>query len=608
MFLDKIWSDEVGEYYPEAPGAPHLKLSKFNLLIGPNNSGKSRFLRAIFSSPLDKISLGLGSELRNLLENLGDSFEALSATPYVSNIRLHDLINAYNGECLKLPVLTSQIASCIKVINDLSNPNMSIQGGNLGAYHLIRQSVIPNPPIDALKKLQEYSNRLSDIRRYYIPILRGMRPLGGEDLFLNRTIKDYFPKIAKEKLNVVTGFDLYELLVSNLLGQPEQRVRIREYEKILGDEFFGGAEVTLIPEHRKDTVAVKIGNDDQFPIYNLGDGLQQVIIITSAAFLQREYSIFFIEEPEACLHPGLLRKLAQFLLNHTNHQYIATTHSNHLLDLAETNDDVLISRVSKVSSDNGISFKIRECTRDRQLLNDLGVLASSIYLANSTIWVEGITDRLYLSEFMKKYLSEIEDVNLYSKYSSYIENFHYAFVEYQGGTLGHWGFDDQDTAARLSASSVCSSAFLIADGDIANKGDRAEVLKAELSERFLILSCKEIENLLPTEVIRITAQQIFKRKKSKTIDGLDASKLDDILSENIDKSTHGIGYHLDRCLGLEGKGRDTRRVFADESGTINDKVMFCREAISVMRGVEWEIHPEIRKLCHSIFMHITLNN
>lgn len=207
-----------------------------------------------------------------------------------------------------------------------------------------------------------------------------------------------------------------------------------EPTKNSGARIFGGAEVTLIPEYGKDTISVKIGDDDQFSIYDLGDGMQQVIIITSAAFLEQDNSIFYIEEPEACLHPGLLRKLALFLLNHTQHKYFATTHSNHLLDLAETDRRVKVHRVSKSGAKADASFIVRECTRDRELLAELGVLASSVYLANSTIWVEGITDRLYLSVFLRKYIETIDDASKRNKLDGLLENFHYAFVEYQGDT------------------------------------------------------------------------------------------------------------------------------------------------------------------------------
>jgi len=610
MHASKIWTSNLTEYIPDTNDEPHIKIKKLNLLIGPNNSGKSRLLRTLFSQDIENLRISPNESLKAALDELGEIFEIVKNQPNCGLANLQDLIDIYKGVCASPSKIESSTSNLISAIHKAGDRNSNLLGGNLGSYHQFRGSVLLTPPTSqTLNKLSETANQSCRFNRYYFPILRGMRPLGeGGDLFRKRTFKDYFSDLNESNLNIITGHQLYDLLVQNLLGQPQGRVRIKEYEKLLGIHFFGGAEVTLIPEYGKDTVSVKIGSDDQFPIYNLGDGLQQIIIITSTAFLEETRSIFFIEEPEQCLHPGLLRKLAIFLLKNTDHQYFATTHSNHLLDLAETTDEVTVTKITKTTKEGTTIFKVRECTRDRELLKELGVYASSLYLANSTIWIEGITDRLYIKAFMKNYLHKIPDEVTKSKYEGYLENFHYAFIEYQGGTLGHWEFSEESTSEKLSASSICSTAFLIADGDISEKGDRCKILSAELSDRFHILPCKEIENLLPNAVLLETSKRIFSRKNKSTIENLKEADLDKIKNISVQSSRFGIGYHLDKCLGLKGKGKNERRVFADESGTIKEKVKFCREAIEVMSQIEWELSPPLKDLCGKLFAHIAILN
>lgn len=609
MSISKIWTERIKDYKTDSQDQQFLSLKKMNLLIGPNNSGKSRLLRSLFSSSLPETSIGLGTEFRAACENLTDIFNLITNNRFILRFNCEIFMSIYRGECNKISDINQTIEDFLNIISNASNPSMNIVGGDTIAYNKLQQIVRQNNPTKDISKVTELSRGCAALNRFYIPILRGMRPLGaGADVFLERTLKDYFPDKNPETLNIVTGFNLYKLLTQYLLGQPDERERIRDYEKILGNEFFGGADVTLIPQYDKDTVAVKIGHDKQFPIYDLGDGLQQVIIITSAAYLEKNKSMFCIEEPEACLHPGLLRKLALFLLKHTDHQYIVTTHSNHLLDLAENDHEILIHRVSKISPQQDAGFTIQECTRDREILADLGVRASSVYLANSTIWVEGITDRLYLKVFMRKYLHSLADEREKIIHESLLENFHYAFVEYQGGTLGHWGFDDGDTTERLNASRLCSAAFLIADGDILGKGERAEKLNEELKHRFHLLPSKEIENLLPLNVVVKAAQNIFERKHSKTINGLQSNDINKILNQDLANSTYGIGHHLDKCLGLKGRGAENRRVFSDESGTINEKVKFCREVIKLMEDEAWEIPKAIEILCSKLYLHILTQN
>lgn len=608
--IERIWSSNIAGYSNVEPGEQSIRLEKLNLLIGPNNSGKSRLLRFLFSSPKKNMSFGVGESLREVSNKLGDILGVIERGLNILDFNCQNFLEVNRGKCTDYNSLINSVGGMQKLLTEATNKTNYISGDNLNLFHTIKSLAQLHKPGALTEGISVLHNQLSSLKRHYIPVLRGMRPLiDGKDLFYERTAKDYFPTAKEGEIEIITGFNLYKLLAQYLLGQPGERKRVKEYEKILGDEFFGGVEVTLIPQYNKDTVAVKIGDDEQFSIYDLGDGLQQVIIITSAAYLERESSIFFIEEPELCLHPGLLRKLALFLLNHTSHQYIATTHSNHLLDLAETHNDVLVHRVVKKNAVDGNSFSFQECTKDREILADLGVRASSVYLSNSTIWVEGITDRLYLKTIMKKYLDSISDGARKTMLEGFLENYHYTFVEYQGGTLGHWGFDDDDdTTDRLNASRLCADAFLIADGDILSKSERAAKLNDELQERFHLLPGKEIENLLPAPVVLATATKIFLRKKSKSTEGLDVENLSKILTDNLVTSKYGIGFHLDKALGLKGKGKEVRRVFADESGTINDKVKFCQQAVDVMGEIDWELSPDLIILCEKIYSHIELKN
>tara|TARA_R110000851_G_scaffold233755_1_gene386274 strand:+ start:3153 stop:4778 length:1626 start_codon:yes stop_codon:yes gene_type:complete len=462
-----------------------------------------------------------------------------------------------------------------------------------------------DPTCPMVKLEPSWSTLANNFGRFYLPALRGMRPLDKDnDLFKSRTIADYFSIPGFNAENVITGYNLYDLLARFLLGKPGQREVIKRYEKLLGDHFFNGNEVTLIPQYDGDTVAVKIGDEDQFPIYDLGDGLQQVIIITSAAFLTEEFSVFFVEEPEIFLHPGLLQKLAVFLLEFTDHQFVAVSHSNHLLDLAESRNDVSINKVKKERNEGGLKFLVESKEQDQEILEALGVTPSSLFLANSSIWVEGITDRLYLRRFMQKYIEELSDDAEKSLLSSLSENFHYTFVEYQGAALSHWSFSktgsDGDENDNLSALKASSNIFLIADGDIKNKGDRADRLKTSLSEKFYILDCKEIENLLPLDVLKGTAANFYETKRTKK-DFVNIYGLEKLKYETYSNSLRdGIGRFLDRACGVPKESR----FFSEDSGTIKNKLRFCKIALSVMDEIEWDLTDEVRDICSAVFEHV----
>lgn len=49
---------------------------------------------------------------------------------------------------------------------------------------------------------------------------------------------------------------------------------------------------------------------------------------------------------------------------------------------------------------------------DTDILNKLGVLNSSVFLANKSIWVEGITDRIIIKAFLKAYMHSQDLIKL----------------------------------------------------------------------------------------------------------------------------------------------------------------------------------------------------
>lgn len=612
-----LWLTKWEDYQSEAKTNDQsvLTLSKMNLFIGKNNSGKSRFLRYFADSDTNEmLCLHETDKIFNYTEQLKEYAELVPEGQIIGNIQG----NSLKALLSKSNFLTSSDRSFIEKI-----PNALSQIKNSSYTHCSINR--PQKLVSLLTKhfnegktglFEELSSKEINLNySIYIPILRGMRPLlpKPQTPYIDRTLKDYFGgHIENANINqIITGENLYSLLTEYLLGLPEQRRKIRLYEELLSTYFFEGESITLIPKHNDDVVNVKIGNEPQFPIFKLGDGLQQIIIITSAVYLTENFSNIFIEEPEICLHPGILRKLMMFMLNETDHQYFATTHSNHLLELADENDQTSIHKINKISGGDCPKFKVTTIEKDKSLLLDLGVKSSSVYLTNCTIWVEGITDRLYIKSFMKKYISSLEETNItqYRLVNKFFDNYHFSFVEYQGGNLAHWSFtDEDDTSQELQAISISTPIFLIADGDIKTKGNRAESLKKQLEDKFYLLECKEIENLIPHEVLIPCVKGLFNNFRRETY-GVNIDSIDSLKESDYFNSDEGVGFHIDQTLGLEGKGSsDTNLIFAEPSGTVKDKMALCKLATEHMNKNQWELTKPIRDLCEAIYTHIIENN
>lgn len=576
-----------------------IEIKRLNFFIGRNNAGKSRFLRELFTNQYINKIYSKFSFLKNL-NVLTKNMYLLDKIDYStlnSDLKHHikDLdLNLKNGKI-------SQIIYLNETINRIITNNDPIKS--------CFKNFISNT-IDDLEAVENFSF----INKYYIPVLRGMRPTSNQKSstpYIDRTIRDYFTNNDKKIANstdVISGECLFYELTRCLLGEPHERQIIREYEQKLSQYFFDNQTISLIPKHDSDVVYIKIGEDKQFPIYQLGDGLQQAIILTYETFIKKdEIHAFFIEEPELHMHAGMVRQLMNFYLNETKHYYFFTTHSNHLLDMVDESDDIIIQKFSK--SPDG-SFQINRCDKDRDLLASLGVKPSSVYLANCTIWLEGITDRLYITKYMQKYLADLKTTNaeLYKKYLRFMPNYHYTFVEYAGSNLTHWNFDDEYTDETqengLNALAVCSNMLLLADGDIQSKGNRVSELIQQLTqENFLLLECKEIENTLPDNIIIATAKDKFSRMQANTTHGFDISALDSISGKvSFYHSKNGIGKILDNSIRLpNAKGN---YCFSDKSGTIKEKLKFCRLILSTMDTKEWQLSPSAINICEKIFNHI----
>lgn len=238
----KIWSTKLNNYVYEDDTYNYIECSRLNLLIGPNNSGKSRFARTLMTSD--------DSELfvydKNTANKLKEQYQFILDL-YQDNIT----DSGINGNVLQSfikekPFSKSELNKVFSAIRHLIIEASDRNRNRSGGQHPHIYPAIQRHVRDSGYEIPTDELNIKNKNQYYIPILRGMRPLntGNNDVYLERTIKDYFPS-ARSDLKVITGHDIYELLASHLLGQPEQREKIKKYEKLLSSEFFNGEEVTL---------------------------------------------------------------------------------------------------------------------------------------------------------------------------------------------------------------------------------------------------------------------------------------------------------------------------------------------------------------------------
>lgn len=582
-------------------------LGSLNLFVGPNNAGKSRVIRALLKESLAYRESGI--DLADLVIRLKSSSDAiahamasanLTSVPGLSSPR--ELESYCSYQWLDSPKVLASLEQKLAVLAAVPTvaPRSAVTYGGTRSSPTDDQiltvlRVVGRQVAAIHQQLLARDRSLGGERRVYVPVLRGLRHVGRDtslDFYEERTAKDYGLRVDAN-MAVFTGQRFYFELQDLMLGDGAARQSVTDYERFLGQYFFDGAVTQLIPRRGDDVVHVRVG-EVEYPVHQLGDGIQQLVILTFRAFTEASRALFFMEEPDMYLHAGMQRKLMELLVTHSRlsrHQYFLTTHSNHMIDMAVDYSGVSTFLVRRAGGRSRIA--VVEGV-ERQVLGELGVRASSVFLTNATVWVEGISDRLYLREYLRRFQKDAVP-----KTAEVREDAHFSIMEAGGSNLAHFDFSAEAGSVEslveaIKVARVCSNSFVVVDGDIEDK-PRFEALRQSLDESScFVLRGKEVEHLLPVEVMRAYVAQFL---QAKGLEPADTSKL---TAEAYQSVREPLGAILDRVFGVE--------LFAD-SKTIKNKDGLMRFALDYMRSDEpWTLSEDAKLLCSKLVGWIREHN
>jgi AAA15 family ATPase/GTPase len=606
MYKSIHLNSEVTKSYNITSRNRELKnLSKINILIGPNNSGKSKFLREIFYDlnleyKLESVDLFIINDaILKLQKDIRHYYNAANIFP----IEGFDLNNLNKIEYLSYKTdlrglyewVYKLLTSPVNMVTPKSTPS-SVTAQDVNAYI----SMVTSTCLEKISSLKDFDNHAIKYEHYYIPTLRGLRginyhqeKIASGDNYRQRTKEDYFRSLTAGK-EIYTGLSLYEDVKKLLLGSSSDRKKIREFEQFISGTFFDNQEFSIIPSISDNVVHIKIGDEEDRPIYYLGDGIQSIIILTYPLFFNQGKKIcVFYEEPDLYLHPGFQRIFIETLNKFPEFQFFMTTHSNHFLDMTLDFNSISVYTFKKNEKKEFFIENVKN--DDLNILELLGVKNSAVFLSNCTIWVEGITDRIYLRKFLELYKDTSGKV--------FLEDIHYSFVEYGGGNITHWSFleDSDEDHSNIDVEKLCGKLFLISDKDGAGiKKDgskskkvlRQENLEARLGDRYYCLKAREIENTLSEQIVIDAIKEI----EGENSVNLDFSKIVQSKYEN-----QLLGKFINEKIVALSKS------YAAESGTIKDKVEFAKISVSHMKKYD-DLTDEAKLLTEKIYKFIQINN
>jgi hypothetical protein len=479
------------------------RFSALNLLIGPNNSGKSnvlRFVHDIYPKLAGHSQIDLTADDRHIPKQarfvFGKSIsiskdDAGNYTDFIRVVRpkfaAQPQAPSYDGQFLRIFQKKAATDGTSDVWFTLGQDRKLITDGWDEAFAILQDQ-------ELMRAWQALTSRHGGSRKDWVPeSLQKLLPH-----FHSPSIA-MIPAIRRigEKGSESDGFSgegIIERLAriqnpgAQRQAEKEKFARINSFLQSVTDN---QSAVIEIP-YERDTILVHM-DGRVLPLESLGTGIHEVVILAAASTIL-ENTVICMEEPELHLNPILQRKLIRHLIGATNNQYFITTHSAALMDTPG-------AEIYHVQLNGGQS-EVARVTSSRHrssVCEDLGYHPSDLLLANCIIWVEGPTDRTYLLFWLN------------AKAPRFQEGIHFSIMFYGGRLAAHIAGNDIDECVNglISLRRLNRRAVILIDSDKAKKSAPLNHTKNRLVDEFnsgpghaWVTDGREIENYIAPEVLR----------------------------------------------------------------------------------------------------------
>lgn len=527
-------------------------IKPINVIIGKNNSGKSKLLEALAGIVEGtQESMPFCVRLEKMLKN-DDTSHLFSSTSYSYDFPHHQSYWDTIGKHLSNHKVILEKSARASNYQFSFQPNLDLR---LACYHNIINQHLNSPYLT------------EQFKGYRFLHLRAERDINKEKIDYASQVTDYkiesnstgICSLIARMLNDEQGH------TAKLTGNNGKEVNWKQY---IENDFLSLLNEVVAPEITFKRIYTLTGANNLYEIYleedkkggiklsDCGSGLKTVIatltLLHTIPRLSDNYkNVFAFEELENNLHPSLERKLLKHIkkysVRYPDSLIFLTTHSNVAIDLFGKDINAQIVRICNDGCKSTVEPAMSEKAK-QTLLDDLGFKASDLLQSNCVIWVEGPSDRIYIKKWLELFGgNDLE------------EGLDYQFLYYGGTLLSHYTAnveEKKNTDSLIEMLKINRHSYVVMDSDKKSSEDqlkdRVKRIQKEFPNAHWVTAGKEIENYLPTEALHnyfdssLNIEQfsffpdIYKNiKKVETFDkvkfALDITKNKNYTNENLAK-------------------------------------------------------------------------
>lgn len=383
-------------------------IQKYCAIVGPNNSGKSNLLRAIYIA----LSIALEGDFRRTRRSRqfyytysGEGYRWETDIP----VTLRDVKDASTVFKLTFEFNDAEKAEFKEKFGIALSKSLQMKFQLFETrteYNIIMPGRAKKPMEEKMREIGLFIRSKLDYE--YIPCVRST------DL-----TAEYFARLLNKEFSTIENNPIYQ----------ECLRKIEELQKPIVDALeakLASSLRTFLPDiasvklqdgidiidtqiryapSRMRGIPLNIDDGSLTPIESKGDGIKNLVaigLIESMSFdnLQDKSLILCIEEPEAHLHPDAIHSLRNVLLEIAEKkgvQVIISTHSPILVDRNDVSNNVVVSP----------GHRVYPCKSIENVREVLGVRLTDNLSASKVVLVEGESDKRYIEAICRSIAPDV---------------------------------------------------------------------------------------------------------------------------------------------------------------------------------------------------------